>query len=70
MICSRAARCNQNCAINKEKFPDRQCKEEILNEQLKKQTELKEQKYLQIKKKATTKNSFIDIIQNSTPQYI
>ena len=53
-ICSTTTEFD-NCAIIKQRFLDRQYKEEVLDEQIKK--ELKDKNYSQVKKK-TTKTEF------------
>ena len=56
-ICSTTTEFDKNCAIIKQKFIDRQCKEEVLHEQIKKVDRIERQELFTSKEK-TTKTEF------------
>ena len=64
-ICSTTAEFDKNCAIIKQKFLDRQYKEEILDEQIKKVDRI-ERKKLFISKEKKTKTMPLSITYNRT----
>ena len=58
-ICSTSTEFDKNCAIIKQKFLDRQYKEEVLDEQIKKADRIERKElYSHVKKKTTTKTEF------------
>ena len=66
-VCSTSTEFDKNCAIIKQKFLDRQYKEEVLDEQIKKVDRLKEKNYSHVKKKQQKQDSTINNIQQNTP---
>ena len=67
-ICSTSTEFDKNCAIIKQNFLDRQYKEEVLDEQIKKVDRIERKELFKCKEKKQQKqNSTINNIQQNTP---
>ena len=67
-ICSTSTEFDKNCAAIKQKFLDRQYKEEVLDEQIKKVDRIEKKELFTCKEKKQQKqNSTINNIQQNTP---
>ena len=66
-ICSTTTEFDKNCAIIKQKFLDRQCKEEVLDEQIKKVDIIERKELFKSKEKNNKSRIPLSITYNSTP---